>query len=50
MRWIVTLEGNRSDVERLLAEPSSLSAGDSPCQVVLDLEDPEHNMATDDAS
>ena len=50
VRWVVTLEGNRPDVERLLAEPSEgLSAAGDPRQVRLELEDPEHDVATDEA-
>jgi hypothetical protein len=50
VRWVITLEANRGDVARLLAEAAhSLSATADPRQLELELEDPEHEAATDDA-
>ncbi len=50
MRWVVTLEGNRLDVERLLAESSDrLSGTEEPREVVLEVTDAEHDEATDES-
>ena len=50
MRWLVTLEGNRPDVERLLAESSErLSATDETREVVLEIADAEHDVVTDES-
>ena len=50
MRWLVTLEGNWPDVERLLAESSDrLSATEEPREVVLEITDVEHDLATDES-
>lgn len=50
MRWLVTLEGNRLDAERLLQQSAEqLTATDEPRQLVLEVIDGEHDLATDDA-
>jgi hypothetical protein len=50
VRWLVTLEGNRSDVERLLAESSDrLSATEAPGEVILEITDAEHDVASDES-
>lgn len=50
MRWLVTLDGSRLDIERLLAESSDrLSATEEPREVVLEIRDPDHGEATDES-
>lgn len=50
VRWVVTLEASRGDVEQLLAEAvGSLSATGDPLEVELELEDSKHDVATDEA-
>ena len=50
VRWLVTLEGNRLDIERLLQQPSKqLTATEEPRNLVFEVIDDDHDMATDDA-
>jgi hypothetical protein len=50
VRWLVTLEGNPPDVERLLGESwNRLSVGETPDEVVLEIRDAEHDVATDES-
>lgn len=50
MRWVVTFEANVADVERLLVQASDrLSAAESPREVVLEFEDAEGDVATDES-
>jgi hypothetical protein len=50
VRWVVTLEGNRRDIEFLLGESfGRLTASDDPREVLLELDDPDHDVATDEA-
>lgn len=46
MRWIVTIEGNRPDIERLIDARSRIAAGDDPREAVITFED-AHDVATD---
>jgi hypothetical protein len=49
MRWIVTIETrNRRDMERLLAQPSHLAAGESPREAIVEFCD-ELDEATDES-
>lgn len=50
VRWVITLEASRGDVERLVAQAAvSLSATGNPREVELEFEDHEHEVATDEA-
>jgi hypothetical protein len=51
MRWILTLSANRQDVERLGAEslPGLSATPDDPCQLVLEFDDPEGDVADKEA-
>lgn len=50
MQWLVTLEGNRRDVERLLAESSKrLWATEESRELLLEITDAEHDAATDES-
>jgi hypothetical protein len=50
VRWLVTLEGNRRDVERLLAESSErLSATEESLELALEITDTAHDVATDES-
>lgn len=45
VRWVVTLEGNRRDIEFLLGESSEqLSASIDLREVLLELDDPDHEV------
>ena len=52
MRWIVTLSANRRDVELLRAEslPGLSATADDPCQLILEFDDQEADVADEDAS
>ena len=48
VRWFVTFEGNRPDVERLLAESSErLTATDVPREIALEITDIRYDVSTD---
>jgi hypothetical protein len=50
MRWLVNLEGNREDIERLLAEPpEGLFAPAAPHVASLEIVDPDHENGNDEA-
>jgi hypothetical protein len=50
VRWVVTLSGNRPDMERLAAEfPNLSSVPDSPRELSFELDDPEGDATGDDA-
>ncbi len=50
MRWVVTLQANAADIERLLAQASDrLSGTESSREVVLEFEDAAGDVATDES-
>lgn len=50
MRWIVNLEGNRRDIERLLTQPvDGLAATSEAHMATLEILDPDHADKSDEA-